>query len=139
VAAGSHIYIYRNLRPYYKFVLPPEDVNEEEQDCWWVKQPCAQGSHTGGSLVMRSLRLAPCRQKMMAGEMVVGDGVAILTRLQDSGVILTTRSLQIMNIGQCLLARLPSNAITARESMLHSPANKTHDGQLRFYSCRSED
>lgn len=32
--AGSHIYIYRNLRPYYKFVLPPEDVNTEEQDTW---------------------------------------------------------------------------------------------------------
>jgi Bardet-Biedl syndrome 1 protein len=34
VAAGSHIYIYRNLRPYYKFVLPPEVVNDEEQECW---------------------------------------------------------------------------------------------------------
>ena len=34
VAAGSHIYIYRNLRPYYKFALPPEDVNTEEQDVW---------------------------------------------------------------------------------------------------------
>lgn len=36
VAAGSHIFIYRNLRPYYKFVLPPENVNTEEQDIWWV-------------------------------------------------------------------------------------------------------
>lgn len=34
--AGSHIYIYRNLRPYYKFVLPPENVNTEEQDIWCV-------------------------------------------------------------------------------------------------------
>lgn len=34
VAAGSHIYIYRNLRPYYKFVLPNEDVNNEELDIW---------------------------------------------------------------------------------------------------------
>eukprot|EP00983_Pelagomonas_calceolata_P066148 1148886-Pelagomonas_calceolata.AAC.2 len=34
VAAGAHVYIYRNLRPYYKFVLPPEDVNEAEQACW---------------------------------------------------------------------------------------------------------
>ena len=31
---GSHIYIYRNLRPYYKFVLPPEDVNQDEQSIW---------------------------------------------------------------------------------------------------------
>ena len=34
VAAGSHIFIYRNLRPYYKFVLPPEEVNSEEQETW---------------------------------------------------------------------------------------------------------
>lgn len=36
VAAGSHVFIYRNLRPYYKFVLPPEDVNEAEKETWWV-------------------------------------------------------------------------------------------------------
>ena len=35
----------------------------------------------------------------MAGEIVVGDAVALLTKLQDSGVLLTTRSLQLMNIG----------------------------------------
>ncbi|KAG2451137.1 hypothetical protein HYH02_004404 [Chlamydomonas schloesseri] len=72
VAAGSHIYIYRNLRPYYKFVLPPENVNTEEQDIW---------------------------QKVMEGEIVMGDAVAQLTRLQDAGVVLQTRSLQLMNIG----------------------------------------
>ncbi|KAG2484587.1 hypothetical protein HYH03_016628 [Edaphochlamys debaryana] len=72
VAAGSHIYIYRNLRPYYKFVLPPENVNTEEQDIW---------------------------QKLMEGEVVVGDALAQLTRLQDAGVVLQTRSLQLMNIG----------------------------------------
>jgi len=31
----------------------------------------------------------------MAGEMVVGDVVNVLTRLQDEGVILTGRSLQV--------------------------------------------
>lgn len=36
----------------------------------------------------------------MAGEMVVGDCVAVLTKLQDAGVVLTTRSLQLMNIGK---------------------------------------
>ncbi|KXZ45593.1 BBS1 protein [Gonium pectorale] len=72
VAAGSHVYIYRNLRPYYKFVLPAENVNTEEQEIW---------------------------QKVMEGEMVMGDAVAQLTRLQDAGVVLQTRSLQLMNIG----------------------------------------
>ncbi|GFR47769.1 hypothetical protein Agub_g9536 [Astrephomene gubernaculifera] len=72
VAAGSNIYIYRNLRPYYKFPLPPENVNTEEQDVW---------------------------QKVMDGEIVIGEAVAQLTRLQDAGVVLQTRSLQLMNIG----------------------------------------
>lgn len=44
----------------------------------------------------------------MAGDSVVGDAVATLTRLQDQGVLLTTRSLQIMNIGKCAAwANLP--------------------------------
>lgn len=34
----------------------------------------------------------------MGGDMVVGDAVEALTRLQDAGVVLTTRSLQLMNI-----------------------------------------
>ncbi|GIL69347.1 hypothetical protein Vretimale_13465 [Volvox reticuliferus] len=72
VAAGSHIYVYRNLRPYSKFMLPSENVNTEEQDIW---------------------------QKVMEGEIVIGDAVAQLTRLQDAGVVLQTRSLQLMNIG----------------------------------------
>lgn len=71
VAAGSHVYIYRNLRPYYKFVLPPENVNSEEQDIW---------------------------QKAMDGDIVIGDAVAQLSKLQDAGVVLTTRTLQLMNI-----------------------------------------
>ncbi|PNH05290.1 Bardet-Biedl syndrome 1 protein [Tetrabaena socialis] len=72
VAAGAHIYIYRNLRPYNKFPLPAENVNTEEQDIW---------------------------QKVMEGEIVIGEAVAQLTRLQDAGVVLQTRSLQLMNIG----------------------------------------
>ncbi len=32
--SGSNIYIYRNMRPYYKAVLPPENVNTEEKDIW---------------------------------------------------------------------------------------------------------
>jgi Bardet-Biedl syndrome 1 protein len=35
----------------------------------------------------------------MSGDSVVGEAVDALTRLQDAGVVLTTRSLQLMNIG----------------------------------------
>lgn len=36
-----------------------------------------------------------CRAQLMGREMVIGDGVAELTKLQDSGVVLTSRSLQV--------------------------------------------
>ena len=34
VASGPYIYIYKNLRPYFKFTLPTLDVNSVEQDLW---------------------------------------------------------------------------------------------------------
>ncbi|XP_059497561.1 Bardet-Biedl syndrome 1 protein isoform X2 [Stegostoma tigrinum] len=34
VASGPYIYIYKNLRPYFKFTLPPLEVNPLEQDIW---------------------------------------------------------------------------------------------------------
>eukprot|EP00795_Rhopilema_esculentum_P002976 gene2976-1230_t len=34
VASGPYIYVYKNLRPYFKFTLPPLDVNPIEYDLW---------------------------------------------------------------------------------------------------------
>ncbi|KAF4520686.1 hypothetical protein B566_EDAN006362 [Ephemera danica] len=34
VASGPHIYIYKNLRPYFKFSLPPLEVSAVERDVW---------------------------------------------------------------------------------------------------------
>ena len=34
VASGPFIYVYKNLRPYFKFTLPPLEVNSVEQDLW---------------------------------------------------------------------------------------------------------
>jgi hypothetical protein len=34
VAAGPFVFIYRNLRPYYKFTIPPVDINPQEADVW---------------------------------------------------------------------------------------------------------
>uniref|UniRef100_A0A8B9H928 BBSome complex member BBS1 n=1 Tax=Astyanax mexicanus TaxID=7994 RepID=A0A8B9H928_ASTMX len=34
VASGPFIYIYKNLRPYFKFTLPTLEVNPLEQDVW---------------------------------------------------------------------------------------------------------
>ena len=35
IAIGSNVFIYRNLRPYYKFALPKEVVHEEEKTIWY--------------------------------------------------------------------------------------------------------
>jgi len=72
VAAGSHIYTYRNLRPYYKFVIPQESVNDEEQTLW---------------------------EQLMTGSVPLGEALAGLSHLQGAGASLTTRSLQLLNIG----------------------------------------
>ncbi|XP_066279675.1 Bardet-Biedl syndrome 1 protein-like isoform X2 [Branchiostoma lanceolatum] len=69
VASGPYIYVYKNLRPYFKFTLPPLDVNPVEQDLWnqakedkidvqvlkeMLESLRADGSE--GTLTVRSLR-----------------------------------------------------------------------------------
>lgn len=34
VASGACVYVYKNLKPYYKYTLPSLDVNETERDIW---------------------------------------------------------------------------------------------------------
>jgi len=34
VASGPFIYVYKNLRPYFKFTLPSLDIDPVEQDTW---------------------------------------------------------------------------------------------------------
>ncbi|RWS29918.1 Bardet-Biedl syndrome 1 protein-like protein [Leptotrombidium deliense] len=34
VASGAYLYIYKNLKPFYKFALPELPVNETENDAW---------------------------------------------------------------------------------------------------------
>ncbi|OQS01252.1 bardet-Biedl syndrome 1 family protein [Achlya hypogyna] len=40
VASGPSIYIYRNMRPYYKFTLPPLDVVSDEVKLWAQLAKC---------------------------------------------------------------------------------------------------
>ena len=41
VASGSYLYIYKNLRPYFKFTLPTLEVNATEADLWTqVREVC---------------------------------------------------------------------------------------------------
>ncbi len=34
VAVGANVFIYRNLRPYFKFTLPPEVISDVERTLW---------------------------------------------------------------------------------------------------------
>lgn len=34
VASGPYMYVYKNLRPYFKFTLPSMEINAVEQDLW---------------------------------------------------------------------------------------------------------
>jgi Bardet-Biedl syndrome 1 protein len=34
VASGSHIYIYKNMRPYFKFTLPTLEIHTTEKELW---------------------------------------------------------------------------------------------------------
>jgi Bardet-Biedl syndrome 1 protein len=34
VASGPYVFIYRNLRPYFKFTLPPVEIDRQELDVW---------------------------------------------------------------------------------------------------------
>ena len=34
VASGPYIYVYKNLRPYFKFTLPTLDIHPQEAELW---------------------------------------------------------------------------------------------------------
>jgi Bardet-Biedl syndrome 1 protein len=34
IAAGSHVFVYRQLRPYRKWSCPPIDISQMELDLW---------------------------------------------------------------------------------------------------------
>lgn len=42
VASGAHIYIYKNMKPYFKFTLPSLDIHASEKELWGA---AAQAEH----------------------------------------------------------------------------------------------
>uniref|UniRef100_A0A7S1IQI7 Bardet-Biedl syndrome 1 N-terminal domain-containing protein n=1 Tax=Eutreptiella gymnastica TaxID=73025 RepID=A0A7S1IQI7_9EUGL len=69
ISSGPYIYIYMNLRPYYKFTLPPVEVNQVEADIW------------------ANLR----NQKI-----TIAQAVEDLENAKENGVSLTSRSLDLL-------------------------------------------
>ncbi|KAJ1632773.1 bardet-Biedl syndrome 1 family protein [Pavlovales sp. CCMP2436] len=70
VASGPHVFIYRRLRPYYKFTVPPTPMAQAESDTW---------------------------TKLNRGDMEIGQAVDALINARDSGAALTTRSVDLIN------------------------------------------
>lgn len=50
VASGSHIYIYKNMRPYFKFTLPTLDIHPTEKDLWTAVGNASNGGGDGISI-----------------------------------------------------------------------------------------
>lgn len=71
VAAGAHIFIYKNLKPFFKFTLPNPHVEQQEQDIW-------------NDLKSDKIDFAKARD--------------LLKSLKDKGLPLTTRSLDLIVI-----------------------------------------
>jgi len=69
VAAGTHVYIYRNLRPYYKFTVPNLDVDPKEMEVW---------------------------EAVRDNKMSVADAFDELANIRDAGTLLTSRSLDLL-------------------------------------------
>lgn len=81
VAAGPYVYVYRNLRPYFKFTVPNVDLSSVEVECWeqlkvgavdatkafetlatarWGGRPYALRACWGVPLARGSFSLCPC-------------------------------------------------------------------------------
>ena len=53
VASGSHIYIYKNMRPYFKFTLPTLDIHPVEKELWASLQQKISGADSGLVIFIR--------------------------------------------------------------------------------------
>ncbi len=71
VASGSHVYIYRNLRPYFKFSLPAVDIDDEESQVW---------------------------ASLAAGTSKPAGAVKALSAARDRGTALSSRSLDLLGL-----------------------------------------
>ena len=73
VAAGAFVFIYRNLRPYYKFSLPMLTVDAKESELW---------------------------SELGEGRVSVDQAKQALAGLRDSGVGLTSRSQDLLGLDE---------------------------------------
>ena len=62
IAGGSHVFIYRHLRPYFKFTLPTIEIDAQDEGVW---------------------------VELARGGVEVGEGIEMLARARDGGATLS--------------------------------------------------
>ena len=70
VAAGSYVFIYRHLRPYFKFTLPLVELDAQDKSIW---------------------------EEMVAGNASVVQGFELLCKSRDSGARMSSWSLDFLS------------------------------------------
>ena len=87
VAAGRHLFLYRSLRPYYKFVLPDLPIDRRESEAWeevcsdasGLRSALAEARDAGIALSRRSRELLAAVDDTAADEMVaLSEGVPLV-------------------------------------------------------------
>ncbi|KAK9812788.1 hypothetical protein WJX72_003736 [[Myrmecia] bisecta] len=109
VAAGAHVYIYRNLRPYYKFTVPVDAVDPQEQAAW------------------QSWQSVTARREGELQQLVEA-----LTQLKGSGAPLTQPSLQLISLHAAGVAEHAAAAAEQQKGLpLARPSPVTCMGSIR--------
>jgi len=100
IASGACIFIYRNLRPYFKFTLPPLDIHPKEEEIW---QDIVDSISSGSG---EQIEFAPVMEQ--------------LVELRDvQGVMLTPRSADMLTLST-RDAQLEFSTIAADHPLRHS-------------------
>ena len=89
VASGPYVFIYRNLRPYFKFTLPPVDIDKQERDIW--------ADLEAGRLDVAEAYVANRgRLPLVVRSPVCAHSYEMLSVNRDSGMFLSSRSLDLL-------------------------------------------
>jgi Bardet-Biedl syndrome 1 protein len=99
VAAGSYVFIYRQLRPYRKWRCPPIEISQTESDIW------------------KDIKADKIDDKAV---------FKLLTEARDSGVVLSSRSTELLSSEQDSTAR--------RSSFINEMKNVEYQ-QLTLITC----
>lgn len=73
VASGPYVFIYRNLRPYFKFTIPQTDIHETEKQVW---------------------------KEIKDGSVTTSQAYDKLSEARDGGITMSSRSLELLSVAE---------------------------------------